>query len=182
MQFTSAFSPFLFWHTNQQADVIHHFWVHWTGSPIQHHLIRLEDPLCWGKIQSFLYHAFHLTAVAIFQGMLLIMNLRPSSSYSLDQDKMTWLFYILVIPTLTPLIYSLQKKDVKEALEKPRQKRWILVTTHRHTGSVHFYKIMLSDTQETKPYHTISSSKISICTDIVIRNITSNQVCHPYFC
>ncbi|KAM6158365.1 olfactory receptor 5W2-like [Rhynchocyon petersi] len=64
----------------------------------------------------------HLTVVAIFQGTMLFMYFRPSSSYSLDQDKMTSLFYTLVIPMLNPLIYSLRNKDVKEALEKLKKR------------------------------------------------------------
>ncbi|XP_004869861.2 olfactory receptor 5W2 [Heterocephalus glaber] len=76
-----------------------------------------------GRLKAFSICTFHLTAVAIFQGTLLFMNFRPSSSYSLDQDKMTSLFYTLVIPMLNPLIYSLRNKDVKEALEKLRNKR-----------------------------------------------------------
>ena len=46
-------------------------------------------------------------------GTLLFMYFRPSSIYSLDQDKMTSLFYTFMIPMLNPLIYSLQNKDVK---------------------------------------------------------------------
>ena len=38
----------------------------------------------------------HLTSVAIFQGTMLFMYFRSSSSYSLDEDKMTSLFHILV--------------------------------------------------------------------------------------
>ncbi|XP_052508876.1 olfactory receptor 5W2-like, partial [Budorcas taxicolor] len=75
-----------------------------------------------GRFKAFSTCTFHLTAVAIFQGTLLFMNFRPSSSYSLDQDKMTSLFYTLVIPMLNPLIYSLQNNDVKEALEKLKNK------------------------------------------------------------
>ncbi|CAO2596755.1 Olfactory receptor 5W2 [Lemmus lemmus] len=48
---------------------------------------------------------------------------RPSSAYSLDQDKMTSVFYLLIIPMINPLIYSLRNKDVKEALSRLRQKR-----------------------------------------------------------
>ncbi|KAM6159807.1 olfactory receptor 5W2-like [Erethizon dorsatum] len=77
-----------------------------------------------GKVKAFSTCASHLTAVAIFQGTMLFMYFRPSSSYSLDQDKMTSLFYTLVIPTLNPLIYSLRNKDVKEALQKLRNKNW----------------------------------------------------------
>ncbi|KAG5200084.1 hypothetical protein JEQ12_006563 [Ovis aries] len=75
-----------------------------------------------GRFKAFSTCTFHLTAVAIFQGTLLFMNFRLSSSYSLDEDKMTSLFYTLVIPTLNPLIYSLRNNDVKEALEKLKNK------------------------------------------------------------
>ncbi|XP_027276956.1 olfactory receptor 5W2-like isoform X2 [Cricetulus griseus] len=75
-----------------------------------------------GRFKAFSTCASHLTAVAIFQGTMLFMYFRPSSSYSLDQDKMTSLFYTLVIPMLNPLIYSLRNKDVKKALEKLKNK------------------------------------------------------------
>ncbi|KAH0502757.1 Olfactory receptor 5W2 [Microtus ochrogaster] len=76
-----------------------------------------------GRFKAFSTCASHLTAVAIFQGTMLFMYFRPSSYYSLDQDKMTSLFYTLVIPMLNPLIYSLRNKDVKTALEKLKKKR-----------------------------------------------------------
>ncbi|XDB57533.1 hypothetical protein AB1E18_010972 [Capra hircus] len=68
-----------------------------------------------GKVKDFTTCTFHLTAVSIFQGTLLFMYFRPSSSYCLDEDKMTSLFYTRVIPLLSPLIFSLWNKDVKEA-------------------------------------------------------------------
>ena len=75
-----------------------------------------------GRFKAFSTCASHLTSVAIFQGTMLFMYFRPSSIYSLDQDKMTSLFYTLVIPMLNPLIYSLRNNDVKEALEKLKTK------------------------------------------------------------
>ncbi|MBZ3870548.1 Olfactory receptor 5W2 [Sciurus carolinensis] len=75
-----------------------------------------------GRLKAFSTCASHLTAVVIFQGAVFFIYLRPSSSYSLNQDKMTSLFYILVIPMLNPLIYSLRNKDVKEALQKLKNK------------------------------------------------------------
>ncbi|KAM9660520.1 olfactory receptor 5W2-like [Trichechus inunguis] len=75
-----------------------------------------------GRFKAFSTCTSHLTAVAIFQGTMLFMYFRPSSSYSLDQDKMSSLFYTLIIPTLNPLIDSLWNKDVKEALEKLKNK------------------------------------------------------------
>ncbi|XP_008852452.2 olfactory receptor 5W2-like [Nannospalax galili] len=76
-----------------------------------------------GRFKAFSTCTSHLTAVAIFQGTVLFMYFRPSSSYSLDQDKMSSLFYTLVIPMLNPLIYSLRNKDVNEALQKLRYKK-----------------------------------------------------------
>ncbi|XP_015332688.1 olfactory receptor 5W2-like [Marmota marmota marmota] len=75
-----------------------------------------------GRLKAFSTCASHLTAVSIFQGTMLYMYFRPSSSYSLDQDKITSLFYTLFIPMLNPLIYSLRNKDVKEALQKLKNK------------------------------------------------------------
>ncbi|XP_006179077.1 olfactory receptor 5W2 [Camelus ferus] len=78
-----------------------------------------------GRRKAFSTCTSHLTAVAIFQGTLLFTYFRPSSSYSLDQDKIISLFYTLVIPMLNPLIYSLRNKDVREALEKLKNKIWL---------------------------------------------------------
>ncbi|KAM4848081.1 LOW QUALITY PROTEIN: olfactory receptor 5W2-like [Urocitellus parryii] len=78
-----------------------------------------------GRLKAFSTCASHLTTFAVFQGTILFMYFRPSSSYSLDQDKMTSLFYTLIIPMLNPLIYSLRNKDVKEALQRVKKKRWI---------------------------------------------------------
>nr|XP_025129162.1 olfactory receptor-like protein OLF2 [Bubalus bubalis] len=75
-----------------------------------------------GRFKAFSTCTSHLTALAISQGTLLFMYFRPSTSYSLDEDKMTSLFYTLVIPMLNPLIYSLRNKDVKEALMKCKNK------------------------------------------------------------
>ncbi|XP_004443847.1 PREDICTED: olfactory receptor 8U9-like [Ceratotherium simum simum] len=71
-----------------------------------------------GRRKAFSTCASHLTVVAIFYGTLLFMYFRPSSSYSMDTDKMASVFYTVVIPMLNPLIYSLRNKDVKGALKK----------------------------------------------------------------
>ena len=75
-----------------------------------------------GRFKAFSTCTSHLTAVAIFQRTLLFMYFRPSSSHSLSEDKRSSLFYTLVIPMLNPLIYSLRNKDVKQALEKLKNK------------------------------------------------------------
>ncbi|XP_070813506.1 olfactory receptor 5AP2-like [Pituophis catenifer annectens] len=57
----------------------------------------------------------HLIVVSLFYGTIFFMYLRPTSTYSLEQDKVASLFYTVVIPMLNPLIYSLRNKEVKEA-------------------------------------------------------------------
>ncbi|XP_019574449.2 olfactory receptor 5B3 [Rhinolophus sinicus] len=62
--------------------------------------------------------ASHLTAVSIFYGTIIFMYLQPSSSHSLDTDKMASVFYTMIIPMLNPVVYSLRNKEVKRALVK----------------------------------------------------------------
>ncbi|CAM2115617.1 unnamed protein product [Caretta caretta] len=69
-----------------------------------------------GWCKAFSTCTFHLTAVVLFYGPQLFMYLRPTSSYSMDTDKVTAVFYTLVIPMLNPLIYSLRNTEVKDAL------------------------------------------------------------------
>ncbi|XP_054826610.1 olfactory receptor 1019-like [Eublepharis macularius] len=68
--------------------------------------------------KAFSTCASHLTVVGIYHGTVLFMYFRPSSSYSMEQDKWASVFYIVIIPMLNPLIYSLRNKDVKQALTK----------------------------------------------------------------
>ncbi|XP_065447295.1 olfactory receptor 5AR1-like isoform X2 [Chrysemys picta bellii] len=74
------------------------------------------------RSKAFSTCTFHLTAVVLFFGTLLFMYLRPTSSYSMDTDKVASVFYTLVIPMLNPLIYSLRNTEVKDALRKAMNK------------------------------------------------------------
>ncbi|XP_001377126.4 olfactory receptor 5B2 [Monodelphis domestica] len=71
-----------------------------------------------GRQKAFSTCASHLTAVFIFYGTCTFMYFRPSSSHSMDSDKMVSVFYTMVIPMLNPLIYSLRNKDVKNSFRK----------------------------------------------------------------
>ncbi|XP_006032272.1 olfactory receptor 1009-like [Alligator sinensis] len=75
-----------------------------------------------GRHKAFSTCASHLTAVTLLYGTTIFMYLRPSSSYSLNTDKVVSVFYTVVIPMLNPLIYSLRNKDVKEALRRTAEK------------------------------------------------------------
>ncbi|XP_061468715.1 uncharacterized protein LOC133377935 [Rhineura floridana] len=71
-----------------------------------------------GRRKAFSTCASHLTAVIIFYGTVAFMYLRPSSKYSMEQDKIISVFYTLAIPMLNPLIYCLRNKEVKEAFKR----------------------------------------------------------------
>ncbi|XP_074083813.1 olfactory receptor 5B2-like [Macrotis lagotis] len=71
-----------------------------------------------GRKKAFLTCASHLTAVCLFYGTVMFMYFQPSSSHSMDSDKMVSVFYTMIIPMLNPLVYSLRNKDVKNAFMK----------------------------------------------------------------
>ncbi|KAG3285007.1 olfactory receptor 5B3-like [Ictidomys tridecemlineatus] len=62
--------------------------------------------------------ASHFTAVSIFYGTTIFMYLQPSSSHSMDSDKVVSVFYTMFIPMLNPVVYSLRNKEVKRAFSK----------------------------------------------------------------
>uniref|UniRef100_A0A2K6N6L8 Olfactory receptor n=1 Tax=Rhinopithecus bieti TaxID=61621 RepID=A0A2K6N6L8_RHIBE len=74
-----------------------------------------------GRRKAFSTCASHLISVMLFYGSLLFMYSRPSSTYSLERDKVAALFYTVINPLLNPLIYSLRNKDIKEAFRKATQ-------------------------------------------------------------
>ncbi|XP_034372215.1 olfactory receptor 5B3-like [Arvicanthis niloticus] len=71
-----------------------------------------------GHHKSISTCASHFTAVSIFHGTAIFMYLQPSSSHSMDTDKVTSVFYTMVIPMMNPLVYNLRNKEVKNALKK----------------------------------------------------------------
>ncbi|XP_003421392.3 olfactory receptor 5B12-like [Loxodonta africana] len=75
-----------------------------------------------GRKKAFSTCASHLTTVSIFYGTIIFMYLQPSSSHSMDTDKMASVFYTMIIPMLNPLVYSLRNKEVKSAFKKVSEK------------------------------------------------------------
>ncbi|XP_053451608.1 putative olfactory receptor 8G3 [Nycticebus coucang] len=71
-----------------------------------------------GKSKAFSTCSSHILAVAFFFGSAAFMYLQPSSVSSMDQGKVSSVFYTTVVPMLNPLIYSLRNKDVKFALKR----------------------------------------------------------------
>ncbi|XP_027966862.1 olfactory receptor 5AL1-like [Eumetopias jubatus] len=75
-----------------------------------------------GKQKAFSTCASHLTSITIFYGTIIFMYMQPKTSHSLDTDKIASVFYIMVIPMLNPLIYSLRNHEVKNTLKRIMEK------------------------------------------------------------
>ncbi|KFO19568.1 Olfactory receptor 8B3 [Fukomys damarensis] len=71
-----------------------------------------------GRSKAFSTCSSHIVAVCLFFGSGAFMYLKPSSAGSMNEGKISSVFYTNVVPMMNPLIYSLRNKDVKIALRK----------------------------------------------------------------
>ncbi|XP_015280688.1 PREDICTED: olfactory receptor 5F1-like, partial [Gekko japonicus] len=79
-----------------------------------------------GRIKAFSTCVSHLTVVSIFYGTLMYTYIRPSSSHSMEQDRLVAVLYTIITPMLNPLIYSLRNKEVQGAVRRALSKnKWL---------------------------------------------------------
>ncbi|XP_078503145.1 olfactory receptor 5AP2-like [Lissotriton helveticus] len=83
-----------------------------------------------GRSRAFSTCSSHFFSVVLFYGTLSFMYLRPSSIYSMDQDRVASVFYTVVIPMLNPLIYTLRNQEVIRALRKFIWQHIVLYSKH----------------------------------------------------
>ncbi|XP_052031330.1 olfactory receptor 507 [Apodemus sylvaticus] len=76
-----------------------------------------------GRHRAFSTCTSHLTAVTVFYGTVTFIYVMPKSSYSTDQNKVLSMFYMVAIPMLNPLIYSLRNNEIKTALKRQLGKK-----------------------------------------------------------
>ncbi|XP_073417259.1 olfactory receptor 6C1-like [Dendrobates tinctorius] len=84
-------------------------------------ILRIRSSL--GRRKAFYTCSSHLTVVIILYVSLICQYLRPSSTDTLDSNKLFSLFNTAAVPVLNPFIYSLKNKDVKSAARK--QLKWL---------------------------------------------------------
>lgn len=70
-----------------------------------------------GKKKAFSTCSSHLIVVSFYFSAVIYTYIRPTSVYTLDNDKLVSLLYSVVTPVVNPIIYSLRNKEVKEALK-----------------------------------------------------------------
>ncbi|XP_048215989.1 olfactory receptor 502-like [Perognathus longimembris pacificus] len=71
-----------------------------------------------GRHKAFSTCTSHLTAVTLYYGTITFIYVMPKSNFSTDQNKVISVFYMVVIPMLNPLIYSLRNNEIKGALKR----------------------------------------------------------------
>ena len=89
----------------------------------------LRIPSAQGRQKAFSTCASHITVVSIAYGRNIFMYVRPSQSHSLEFDKETAVFTIMVTPLLNPFIYSLRNETVKDVFRDAVNK--IISSLHR---------------------------------------------------
>ncbi|XP_003512299.3 olfactory receptor 145 [Cricetulus griseus] len=77
-----------------------------------------------GRSKAFSTCGSHVIAVSLFFGAAAFMYLKPSSA-SMDEDKVSTIFYTIVGPMLNPVIYSVRNKDVHIALKKTMRRIYL---------------------------------------------------------
>ncbi|XP_072467521.1 olfactory receptor 8B3-like [Notamacropus eugenii] len=81
-----------------------------------------------GRSKAFSTCSSHIIVITLFFGSASFMYLKPSSPGSVDQGKVSTIFYTNVGPMLNPIIYSLRNKDVQVALRRTLKRRIFLRT------------------------------------------------------
>ncbi|XP_069098152.1 olfactory receptor 5I1-like [Pleurodeles waltl] len=78
----------------------------------------LRIPTITGRQKAFSTCGSHLMVVTIFYGTLMFIYVRPTGTDPFSFDKVVSAFYIILVPLLNPLIYSLRNKEMKEAMHR----------------------------------------------------------------
>nr|XP_033779218.1 olfactory receptor 5V1-like [Geotrypetes seraphini] len=71
-----------------------------------------------GKSKAFSTCSSHLTVILLAYGTIIGVYMNPRSVNSADQNKLPIAMYIVTLPLLNPVIYSLRSRELKVALKR----------------------------------------------------------------
>ncbi|XP_078510097.1 olfactory receptor 5V1-like [Lissotriton helveticus] len=74
-----------------------------------------------GRRKAFSTCTSHLTVVILFYGSLSSAYIRPTSTFSMNDNKLLSLSYTAITPLCNPFIYTLKNKDFKNALRRAKK-------------------------------------------------------------
>ncbi|XP_051824788.1 olfactory receptor 10H1-like [Antechinus flavipes] len=78
----------------------------------------LRIPSAEGRRKAFSTCASHLTVVVVHYGFASVIYLKPKAPESLEGDTLMGITYTALTPFLSPIIFSLRNKELKNALKK----------------------------------------------------------------
>ncbi|XP_063159148.1 olfactory receptor 10C1-like [Candoia aspera] len=84
-------------------------------------------PVAKNRRKAFSTCSSHLTVVCIFYGTGIFTYIRPNSAYSMDSNRFLAVLYIVVTPSLNPIIYSLRNKEIKAAFMKSAVRKQVFL-------------------------------------------------------
>ncbi|XP_067173393.1 LOW QUALITY PROTEIN: olfactory receptor 5P76-like [Apteryx mantelli] len=82
----------------------------------------LRIPTSVRRQKAFSACSSHLTVVTVFHGTLTIVYMMPRTALLRQLNKMLSFFYTILTPVVSPLIYSLQNREMKGTLGKALRK------------------------------------------------------------
>ena len=78
----------------------------------------LRIPSAEGRHKAFSTCASHLAIVVMHYGFASVIYLKPKGPQSLEEDTLMGITYMDFTPFLSPIIFSLRNKELKEAVKK----------------------------------------------------------------
>ncbi|XP_030043894.1 olfactory receptor 3-like [Microcaecilia unicolor] len=80
-----------------------------------------------GKSKAFSTCSSHLTVISLLYGTLIGVYVQPNSGDSAKSNKLPTAIYVVTLPLLNPLIYSLRSKELNVALKKAISRKSVFV-------------------------------------------------------
>ncbi|CAO2604791.1 Olfactory receptor 10H1 [Lemmus lemmus] len=78
----------------------------------------LKIPSAEGRQKAFSTCASHLTVVIVHYGFASVIYLKPKGPKSLEGDTLMGITYTVLTPFLSPIIFSLRNKELKNTMKK----------------------------------------------------------------
>ncbi|XP_003982063.2 olfactory receptor 10H3-like [Felis catus] len=85
----------------------------------------LRIPSAEGRHKTFSTCVSHLTVVIVHYGFASIIYLKPKGPHSMDSNTLMATTYTVFTPFLSPIIFSLRNKELKNAIKKSIQRKLI---------------------------------------------------------
>uniref|UniRef100_A0A8C5WRD7 Olfactory receptor n=1 Tax=Laticauda laticaudata TaxID=8630 RepID=A0A8C5WRD7_LATLA len=87
----------------------------------------LTMPVATSRHKAFSTCSSHLTVVLLYYVTIIAAYVHPNSANSQDNNMFLALLYIVVTPSLNPIIYSLRNKEIKVAFKTSVARKWVFL-------------------------------------------------------